>query len=84
MRDALRLAEKIDDFVARRWTRKGDSTEGVDERPSCGACRSICREIRSRHLHEFLEDSSPINGGSLSNGCSTAGVIMHFSNVWRA
>ena len=87
-RDALRLAEKIDDFVARRWnTDKATPTATVDD---AAFMRRVSLDIAGKipavaDLHEFLEDSAPDKRRQLVERLlDSPAYIMHFSNVWRA
>jgi hypothetical protein len=88
MRDVLRLADKIDDLVARRWkTEKVIPTSMVDD---AAFMRRVSLDIAGKipavaDLHEFLEDSSPDKRRQLVERLlDSPAYIMHFSNVWRA
>ena len=88
LRDALRLAEKIDDFVAQRWkTDKATPAAMVDD---AAFMRRVSLDIAGKipavaDLHEFLEDSSPDKRRQMVERLlDSPAYIMHFSNVWRA
>jgi hypothetical protein len=87
-RDALRLAEKIDDFIARRWkAEKVAPAAAVDD---AAFMRRVSLDIAGKipavaDLHEFLDDTSPDKRQRLVERLlDSPAYIMHFSNVWRA
>jgi hypothetical protein len=85
--DALRLAEKIDDLIARTWkSEKAIPAGTVDD---AAFMRRVSLDISGKipavaDLHEFLEDSSPDKRQRLVERLlDSPAYIMHFSNVWR-
>ena len=88
LRDALRLAERIDDLVARRWkAEKATPAASVDD---AAFMRRVSLDIAGRipavaDLHEFLDDPSPEKRRQLVERLlDSPAYVMHFSNVWRA
>lgn len=88
VRDALRLAEKIDGFISQRWKAEKVAPAGaVDD---AAFIRRVSLDIAGKipavaDLHEFLDDSSPEKRQRLVERLlDSPAYIMHFSNVWRA
>jgi hypothetical protein len=88
MRDVLRLADKIDDFIARRW--KAEKVTPAATVDDAAFMRRVSLDIAGKipavaDLHEFLEDTSPDKRQRLVERLlDSPAYIMHFSNVWRA
>ena len=87
-RDALRLAEKIDEYIAQRWKAEKVTSAGpVDD---AAFMRRVSLDIAGKipavaDLHEFLEDKSPDRRQRyVEKLLDSPAYIMHFSNVWRA
>lgn len=87
-RDVLRLAEKIDGYIAQRWKSEKVTPSGpVDD---ATFIRRVSLDIAGKipavaDLHEFLDEKSPDKRQRLVERLlDSPAYIMHFSNVWRA
>jgi hypothetical protein len=85
--DALLLATKIDEIIARRWkTEKAIPAPPADDD---AFIRRVSLDIAGKipsvaELHEFLDDSSPDKRRNLVERLlDSPAYIRHFSNVWR-